>query len=42
MPAFERRVIHMALANHPDVTTESTGEGEARKVVIIPKKPRRY
>jgi spoIIIJ-associated protein len=42
MPAFERRVIHMALANHPDVTTESTGEGEARKVVILPKKPRRY
>jgi spoIIIJ-associated protein len=42
MPAFERRVIHMVLANHPDVTTESTGEGEARKVVILPKKPRRY
>jgi spoIIIJ-associated protein len=42
MPAFERRVIHMALANHPDVTTESNGEGEARKVVILPKKPRRY
>jgi spoIIIJ-associated protein len=42
MTAFERRVIHMALADHPDVTTESTGEGESRKVVIIPKKPRRY
>jgi spoIIIJ-associated protein len=42
MPAFERRVIHMALANHPDVTTESTGEGEARKIVIIPKNKRRY
>lgn len=42
MPAFERRVIHLALADHPDVTTESTGEGEARKVVILPKKPRRY
>jgi len=37
MPAFERRVIHLALADHPDVTTESTGLGEARKVVIIPK-----
>jgi spoIIIJ-associated protein len=34
MSAFERRVIHMALADHPDVTTESTGMGEARKVVI--------
>ncbi len=38
MPAFERRVIHIALADHPDVTTESTGFGESRKVVIIPKK----
>jgi spoIIIJ-associated protein len=38
MPAFERRVIHMTLANHPDVITESTGIGESRKVVIIPKK----
>ncbi len=37
MPAYERRIIHMALADHPDVTTESTGIGEARKVVIIPK-----
>ena len=37
MSAFERRVIHLALANHPDVTTESTGMGEARKVVISPK-----
>lgn len=37
MTAFERRVIHLALADDPDVTTESTGMGEARKVVIIPK-----
>jgi spoIIIJ-associated protein len=41
MSAFERRVIHLALADHPDVTTESTGEGETRKVVIIPKNKRR-
>lgn len=38
MSAFERRVIHLALADHPDVTTESTGVGEARKVVILPKR----
>lgn len=38
MPAYERRIIHMALANHQSVITESTGIGEARKVVIIPKK----
>jgi spoIIIJ-associated protein len=38
MPAFERRVVHLALANSPYVTTESTGVGEGRKVVISPKK----
>ncbi len=38
MTAFERRVIHLALADHPDVMTESTGIGESRKVVISPKK----
>jgi spoIIIJ-associated protein len=38
MPAFERRIIHLALADHPDVVTESIGVGEARKVVITPKK----
>jgi spoIIIJ-associated protein len=37
MPAFERRIIHMALANNPNVTTQSIGEGENRKVVIMPK-----
>ena len=37
MPAFDRRIIHLALADHPDVITESSGEGEARRVVIRPK-----
>ena len=37
MPAYERRIIHLTLADDPDVTTESTGMGEARKVVILPK-----
>ena len=37
MSAFDRRIIHLALADHPDVTTQSSGEGEARKVVILPK-----
>jgi len=37
MPAYERRIIHLTLADHPDVATESTGVGEARKVVILPK-----
>ncbi len=37
MTAFERRIIHMTLANDPDVATESIGEGETRKVVVMPK-----
>ena len=36
MPAYERRIIHLTLADRPDVTTESIGMGEARKVVILP------
>lgn len=38
MPANERRVIHLELRNHAQVTTESTGEEPFRKVTIIPKK----
>jgi spoIIIJ-associated protein len=37
MSPFERRIVHVTLANDPDVMTESVGEGEGRKVVIIPK-----
>ena len=37
MPAHERRIIHMALRDHPTVTTKSIGEGEHRKVTIISK-----
>jgi spoIIIJ-associated protein len=37
MPSSERRVIHIALRDHPDVKTESTGEDPYRKVVILPK-----
>ena len=35
MPANERRIIHMVLRNHPDVYTESYGEGPRRKVHIF-------
>ena len=35
MPAYERRITHLTLADHPDVTTQSIGEGESRKVVIL-------
>ena len=37
MTAYERRLIHITLADHPDVNTESIGQGEARRVVIAPK-----
>ncbi|NWG33861.1 MAG: protein jag [Chloroflexi bacterium] len=37
MPSAERRIIHLALRDHPAVTTESTGEEPYRKVVIYPK-----
>ncbi len=37
MPAYERRIIHLALAEHQDVMTESIGQGESRRVVILPK-----
>ena len=37
MPSDERRIIHIALRDHPDVTTESTGDDPYRKVTIIPK-----
>jgi spoIIIJ-associated protein len=38
MPPNERRVVHLALQDHPAVTTSSTGEGESRHVVILPKR----
>ncbi|MBN2074419.1 MAG: protein jag [Dehalococcoidales bacterium] len=37
MSAYERRIIHLALAEHQDVITESIGQGESRRVVILPK-----
>ncbi len=38
MPPYERRVVHLALRDHPQVTTQSVGEGDRRKVTIIPKR----
>ena len=40
MPANERRIIHLELRDHPSVYTESTGEGSARKVTIVPRTPK--
>ena len=35
MPASERRLVHMALRNHQQVYTASTGEDQRRKVQIL-------
>ena len=37
MSAADRRIIHLELRDHPDVTTQSIGEEPARKVTIVPK-----
>ncbi len=37
MPAAERRLIHIALRDHPDVYTVSVGKEPRRKVTIRPK-----
>ena len=36
MNAYDRRLIHTELSKHPDVKTESIGEGRERCVVIKP------
>ena len=38
LKSFERRIIHMTLADHPEVYTESRGEGINRELVIHAKK----
>ncbi len=37
LSAPERRLIHLALADHPDVTTISEGEGADRRLIVRPK-----
>jgi len=36
MPAYERRIIHLEIAERKDVTTESIGQEPERRVVIRP------
>jgi spoIIIJ-associated protein len=38
MNAYDRRIVHIALKDNPDVQTRSRGEGPLRKLVIFPKK----
>lgn len=37
MNAYERRVVHMVLADKPELETESIGEDPHRKVVVRPR-----
>jgi spoIIIJ-associated protein len=37
MPPNERRIVHLTLRGNPEVTTESTGEGSARRVTVQPR-----
>ena len=37
MPAYERRIVHMELAERQDVITESLGQEPSRRIVIKPK-----
>lgn len=36
MPAYERRIIHLEIANREDVVSESIGQEPERRVVIRP------
>lgn len=35
MNASDRRIIHLTLADHPDVETQSRGQGDQRRVVVL-------
>ena len=37
MPALERRWVHIALRDHPNVGTQSIGEEPNRRVVVVPR-----
>jgi spoIIIJ-associated protein len=41
MPPNERRIVHITLADSNDISTESIGEGDERRVVISLKRPGR-
>jgi len=38
MSPWERRQIHVLVSEYDDIESESTGEGENRRVVLKPKK----
>ncbi|MEI8343607.1 MAG: R3H domain-containing nucleic acid-binding protein [Candidatus Moraniibacteriota bacterium] len=36
MSTYERRIVHLELSKSSEVVTESTGEGESRKIIVKP------
>lgn len=36
--AYDRRIVHIALKDYPEILTRSRGDGSLRKLVILPKK----
>lgn len=36
MPAYERRIIHLELADRPNVVTQSIGEEPERRIIVKP------
>ena len=38
MNGYDRRIVHLALRDDPEVKTKSRGEGQMRKLVIFPQK----
>jgi len=37
MPSFERRIIHLALSQYPEIISESVGEKDNPRIIIKPK-----
>ncbi len=37
LSSYERRIIHLHLENHPEVSTESRGNPPLRQLLVIPK-----
>jgi spoIIIJ-associated protein len=37
MPPNERRIVHITLREHPEVMTESNGEGMNRRITVMPR-----
>jgi spoIIIJ-associated protein len=37
MPPNERRIVHLTLRGNAEVMTESSGEGTARRITVLPR-----